>query len=160
MFFSFLVIAVVGAVLIGAKRWSSLPVNARAAFLKKAVLYGAAAVVIALVLAGKAHWLMGVLAAGLALLGRVAQFAQYIPMFEKVKQAMNDDASNDKQNLQPNNTAMTVAEAADILGVESNSSKDEIKAAHKRLMQKLHPDRGGSEALSKQINLAKDVLLS
>lgn len=158
MFYSILVIAVVGGALFGVHRWQSLPLKERAAFAKKGLMYGAAGIVLALVLAGKAHWLMGVLAAGLALLGRVAQFAQYAPMFKKF---MGDDASQQGSSDAPANVSagMTTSDAADILGLALDASDEEIKMAHKRLIQKLHPDRGGSDALAKQINLAKDVLL-
>ena len=53
---------------------------------------------------------------------------------------------------------MSVSQAYEILGLEENASLDEVKMAHKRLMQKLHPDRGGSSYLAAQINHAKDVL--
>lgn len=53
---------------------------------------------------------------------------------------------------------MSISQAYEILGLEENASLDEIKMAHKRLMQKLHPDRGGSSYLAAQINHAKDVL--
>jgi len=54
---------------------------------------------------------------------------------------------------------MNEQQARDILGVAKDASKDDVIKAHKRLMQKLHPDRGGSDYLAKQINLAKDTLL-
>lgn len=49
--------------------------------------------------------------------------------------------------------------AAEILGVAIDASKEEILAAHRRLMKAAHPDQGGSDYLAQQINGAKDVLL-
>lgn len=51
------------------------------------------------------------------------------------------------------------AEARAILGVGADAKVGEIRAAHKRLMQAVHPDRGGSADLARRINAARDVLL-
>lgn len=54
---------------------------------------------------------------------------------------------------------MSKAQAAEILGVAQDASEETIREAHRKLMKKLHPDQGGSEYLSQQINQAKDCLL-
>ncbi|MCC7268573.1 MAG: DnaJ domain-containing protein [Caulobacteraceae bacterium] len=54
---------------------------------------------------------------------------------------------------------MTAAEARDLLGVSPDATPAEIKAAYVRLMQRAHPDAGGSKGLAAQLNAARDVLL-
>jgi len=51
------------------------------------------------------------------------------------------------------------AEARAILGVGSSAGPDEIRAAHRKLVSAVHPDRGGSAELARRINMARDVLL-
>lgn len=50
-------------------------------------------------------------------------------------------------------------EAWRILGLEKGASREQILRAHKRLMQRLHPDRGGNDYLAAKVNAARDRLL-
>jgi len=54
----------------------------------------------------------------------------------------------------------SLADARDILGVDANASEDDIRKAHRDLMKKIHPDTGGSPALARQVQEARDTLLA
>ncbi|KRB13633.1 molecular chaperone DnaJ [Mesorhizobium sp. Root695] len=60
----------------------------------------------------------------------------------------------------PGPGAMTKEEAYKVLGLEAGAAAADVRKAHRRLMQRLHPDIGGTSFLAARINEAKDVLLS
>ena len=55
--------------------------------------------------------------------------------------------------------AMSQGEALEILGLDPGAADWQICEAHRRLLQKLHPERGGSAYLAIKVTQARDVLL-
>jgi hypothetical protein len=56
-------------------------------------------------------------------------------------------------------TFMSREEAYRILGLSKGATTADIKKAHKALVQKIHPDHGGSNYLTQKVNQARDILL-
>lgn len=56
------------------------------------------------------------------------------------------------------NAPMTESEALQVLGLQPGATREDILKAHRRLIQKLHPDRGGNEYLAAKVNAARDKL--
>jgi len=75
---------------------------------------------------------------------------------EEWKTTASTDAGRESQ---PGRTSMTPEEAYAVLALAPGASKDQIIAAHRRLILRFHPDRGGSDYLAAKINQAKDLLI-
>jgi len=54
---------------------------------------------------------------------------------------------------------MTREQARRLLDVPVDASAETIRAAHRRLVARVHPDAGGSADLAAQVNQARDTLL-
>jgi hypothetical protein len=59
-----------------------------------------------------------------------------------------------------NNSSIPLSEAYDLLGIDENASIGDINRAHKELITRLHPDKGGSSYLSARINEARDIIMN
>ena len=64
-----------------------------------------------------------------------------------------------RNNFNNNAKVTNKDEAYKILGLDFDATKDDTISAHKELIRKNHPDKGGSDYLSSKINEARDILL-
>jgi DnaJ family protein C protein 19 len=60
----------------------------------------------------------------------------------------------------PGQRPMPVEDARRLLGVGEGADAAEIRAAHRRLIARVHPDAGGSVELARRVNLARDTLIA
>src|SRR5690606_21281117 len=87
------------------------------------------------------------------------------PYSSRQKQEQRQDGGQqeqrqEKEAARPRDGRMSRAEALAVLGLREGATEAEIRAAYKRLMQKVHPDAGGSDWLARNLNAARDTLLA
>ncbi len=70
-----------------------------------------------------------------------------------------DEGQGQRGRTAGSSGAMSRREAYETLGLEEGAGPEEIIGAHRALMKKLHPDRGGPTGLAARVNQAKDVLM-
>jgi hypothetical protein len=108
-----------------------------------------------LVITGRMHWVGAALGALLPFArGAFGLLVHLLPYWLKRKQ----------QTEAPPGLS-TLDEAMEILGLKGDIKQGDITAdmvndAHRHLIQKLHPDRGGNDYLAAKINQARDLLLA
>lgn len=132
-----------------------LPEKQRKSLLWRMLAWGGGLGLILLVATGRAHWLFAVLGAMLPLAKMLLGVG--LQLFPLWKQRQKTASSSS-----PPSGPMSAREAMDTLGLkgeESRLTRDEIIAAHRKLMQKLHPDRGGNDYLAAKVNEAKALLI-
>lgn len=94
---------------------------------------------------------------------------QYYNLSDILKSIFNNDniyssgfnqyQKDHKYEETTNSNNMTLDEAREILGVQRNTTKEEIQKSYFALMKQVHPDKGGSIYLAQKVNKARDTLL-
>lgn len=87
--------------------------------------------------------------------------AELLAAYIDQRQQRAENASEQQRTANQTEASQSArSEALATLGLEEGATKEEIVAAHRSLIQKLHPDRGGNDFLAAKINQAKDILMS
>lgn len=82
-------------------------------------------------------------------------------LMQRTASRMADRSGPSAGNREPfDPRVMTRAQALEVLNLREGASREEIMTAYRELIQKVHPDKGGSSYLASQVNRARDVLLS
>ncbi len=146
--------------------FSRTPATQVARVLRRVALWGGIGVLAIATLSGRLNPIFALLAAAITLGLRVLYLLQMLPMLQRALQSLGFGGLAGKASGKTSDSdgrGMSRDDALAILGLEAEAGSalepEQIRAAHRRLMQKLHPDRGGSDYLAAQINAAKTRLL-
>jgi glucan phosphoethanolaminetransferase (alkaline phosphatase superfamily) len=128
------------------------------------IIGGIIAILVLLAATGHLNVITAAIAGIIATLPKLLQFARYLPFINKLykqqgQQYGQHEGQQQGQQAQTGKKTMPVEEAMEVLGLKPGYSDEDVIQAHRRMMQKVHPDRGGSDYLAAQINKAKDTLL-
>ena len=135
---------------------NSLPPEKRRKAVITMLLWGTVAAAVLLVITGRTSWIVAAVAALIPIIKGILSLAMraspLLMQWFKSRSGVNTPQSAASGNL-------SVEEAYQLLGLKPGAGRDDIVAAHKRLIQKLHPDRGGNDYLAAKLNEARDLLL-
>ncbi|MFT7224384.1 MAG: small-conductance mechanosensitive channel [Cellvibrionaceae bacterium] len=124
-------------------------------------------ILLGLVFTGKVHWITAGIAALIPFVIKLSALAiRLLPtiQFWKSAKSFTEQARAKSQGESKASSSgftdkMTVQQAKEIFGLDELVDAGRITKRHRELMQKIHPDRGGSDYLAAQINLARDILI-
>lgn len=156
-----LILALVLALFWGAKAIKKVPASISTSWPKIVGWMMAVILLMLLAATGKLNWLFAVIGMVIASLVRwIPSLLKHAPQLHRLWLLFGAKKSRQRQESTPGRgSKMSLTEASEVLGLKPGASREDIILAHRKLIAKLHPDKGGSDYLAAQINLAKKVLL-
>lgn len=141
-------------------RLKKMPVEAKNELLKRLGWAVGGILLVLLVATGKLNWLFALIGVVIATIVRLMPvILNYAPQLHRLWTMFGSAARQQQSSRTQRSATMTKAEALEVLGLKANASEADIIQAHRKLIARVHPDKGGSDYLAAQINLAKKTLL-
>lgn len=156
------------------QKFKYTPPEHRRKLIVQGVLIALALAAVLLAITGRLHWVGAAIAVVLPIISQAWRtFGRHLPWIAPLI-AKHAQAKAEKQKAAEGSTEkeghaqgartdrepqLTLEEARKILSVPPHASREEIIGAHRKLIQKFHPDRGGNDYLASRINAAKALLL-
>jgi hypothetical protein len=164
-----LLLALLGLAFYGIRRYVLAAPDRKSQRYRHNLMLIGGGVFLLLLVMGRFGVLVPLLGAGLAILVRLAPVMLQLLLQQGVgwnrgrERPLGEDETEENTREQrqrhDSRSGMSEVEAREVLGLQAGCSRQDIVNAHRRLIQKLHPDRGGSDYLAAKINQAKDILL-
>lgn len=154
-----LAVGVIGGILYLLRHVRRQAPEKRMALTVKYGLYLLVLILVILLVTGKIHWVAAGVAVAIAFLVKTSFAIRFLPLIKLWKSARKQSGQSSEKGSGTAEGKMTLKQAMEILGFETVESVEQITKRHRELMQKNHPDRGGSDYLAAQINQAKEILI-